>query len=166
MSTQKNTPEEEENTPRSLADAVNDLKKSKGGSQETDDSAPEEEPITETVVEEPHIWYPPNNPVSEADQVMKPLMRDKFAITRSIKHVFNTEEKEELAQELADLVKKKEELEDAKKSAASQYKAQIDSTDGELRIVSGKVKNGYEYHNHEVHVYYDPDNALKLTGPK
>jgi hypothetical protein len=159
---------EEELNKQTLNDGITQVDYENSGYQPTDpeeeENSEEESEEKEEMEEQPKVevkpWFPADLELAPGVEPT-PLPRAKFATTRSIKHNYSTDQKEELAQELAGLVQRKRELEEARKSSASQYKAQIDSVDADLNIVTGKVQNGYEHHNHDVIIYYHPEKGLK-----
>jgi hypothetical protein len=103
----------------------------------------------------------PNLELGMYDEFGYQLPKTKNTSTRLVKCKLTTERMAELGQELADLQQRKEELEGEKKAAVSQIKSQIDGVDADVRVVINKIQNGFEQHNHKVHVFYDPDKALK-----
>lgn len=75
-----------------------------------------------------------------------------------------TEEKSEFGRQLADLTQRKERLEDAKKSTASRYKAEIDACQTDINELSGKITLGTELRVVDCEIRFDdPRPGIKTT---
>jgi hypothetical protein len=73
------------------------------------------------------------------------------------KYEFSIEEKQEIAQKLADDVDQLHELNDRKKAAMSDFKSAIDTTTASINTASRKIKDGYEMKYMECAVKKDFD---------
>lgn len=61
-----------------------------------------------------------------------------------IKHIFDENEKKEIAVELAQKVANLQQAEDDKKAVMSEYKSQIDGIQADINGAARKLNNGYE----------------------
>jgi hypothetical protein len=84
-----------------------------------------------------------------------------------LRHDFSQEELLEKAQELAGLTREKGSTEDEKKSANSNFKAQIDKIDAQIRIVSNEISNGYRHQNVDCEIHFNfPNSGMKTIFRK
>lgn len=81
---------------------------------------------------------------------------------RDIKHIFSPEEKEDLANNLAQREKDKEDLTEEKKSVVKDYNGKIDFIAADISTIASKYREGYEYRNIDVVVIYDFETKQKL----
>ncbi len=76
--------------------------------------------------------------------------------------LLTVEEMKTFGVELADVSQKKRRLEDDKKQAMSQYKAEIDAADAEINAISQKISSGREVRKVECTIYYHtPEKGMK-----
>jgi hypothetical protein len=61
------------------------------------------------------------------------------------KYVFTEDEIKEKSKQLARAIQARLELEDEKKTAASEFKAKIEAKVSESNLISNHINNGYEY---------------------
>lgn len=87
--------------------------------------------------------------------------------TRNLAYKFTQDEKAELSAELASQNLKREELEDAKKSVASEYKSRIDECSHVINRLSTKVHSGIEHRDVvctiEFHVPKEGEKTITRT---
>ena len=72
-------------------------------------------------------------------------MSEKKIIKKTLRYVFNTRELADIADKVSQLVREVEDRESIKKAVASQLKADLEQSVNDLRVQSGKHRDGYEY---------------------
>ena len=83
-------------------------------------------------------------------------------VKKNLTCLLTVEEMKTLGVELADASQKKRRLEDDKKQAMSQYKAEIDAADAEINAISQKISSGREIRMVECTVrYHTPQDGMK-----
>ena len=83
-------------------------------------------------------------------------------VKKNLTCLLTVEEMKTLGVELADASQKKTRLEDDKKQAMSQYKAEIDAADAEINAISQKISSGREIRMVECTVrYHTPQDGMK-----
>lgn len=83
-------------------------------------------------------------------------------VKKNLTCLLTVEEMKTLGVELADVSQKKRRLEDDKKQAMSQYKAEIDAADAEINAISQKISSGREIRMVECTVrYHTPQDGMK-----
>ena len=82
-------------------------------------------------------------------------MNNGDTVKEFIKHKFSTEEKREIALQMARDVSGREALEDEKKAAMSDFKSQIDGLTSQINRAATRLNNGYEHKNMEVKVRFN-----------
>ena len=89
-----------------------------------------------------------------------------------VKYFFTNDEIIDLAKTLSELTQNFNELDEARKNIASQYKAQMDQVKAGVDKTSRKISNGYEYRDKDCILsasfdgrmieYIDPDTGEKV----
>ena len=72
-------------------------------------------------------------------------MSEKKIVKKTLRYVFNTRELADIADKVSQLVREVEDREARKKAVAAQLKAELEQAVNELRMMSGKHRDGYEY---------------------
>lgn len=109
---------------------------------------------------DPH--QPGSEGVAAEQQLGKPLRRSKVPQSYTGKYIYSTEELDELGLGLANKQMHKTELESAKKAAASNFKAQIDEIDRQIKIDSTNRQNAFVYREYSCNVFFDDDKREKI----
>ncbi|KKL03925.1 hypothetical protein LCGC14_2621260, partial [marine sediment metagenome] len=73
----------------------------------------------------------------------RPIMVNKFS-NEYVRHIFSTEEKRAIAEDLARKVAELKQKEDDKKAIISEMKSKIDGLTAMLNVAAVKLNNGYE----------------------
>jgi hypothetical protein len=76
-------------------------------------------------------------------------MRDGQVFTQAVKYRFTPEELAELAQKMSEGIKDVEDAESRKKAITSQLKAEVEAASSNVRNISGKFRDGFEYRDTE-----------------
>ena len=82
---------------------------------------------------------------------------------KMLPHVFTQSEMSDLAIDLASATQRKEAIEDRKKEANSQFKAEIDAQDAEIKRISRLISRGEELRNTEVEILFHTPEENKKT---
>jgi hypothetical protein len=90
----------------------------------------------------------------------------KYSQTKHAKYVFEPEELQKIGTELAEKCAEKKELEDEKKSVASEFKSKTDAVDAEINILSGYLRTGCMTKKYTCDVYLDFDLGRKFYYDK
>jgi len=102
---------------------------------------------------------PPISTEEALGKESKPRIRKQ---QRNLRYNFPQDEINELSQQLAERVGEHDKVEADKKSAASQFKSQIDQICAEMRTLGAKVTNKYEFRDIECEIHYhEPKQGMK-----
>ena len=87
-------------------------------------------------------------------------MSEKNYSEEWVKYIFPTDEKKEIAAELAQKVIELQHVEDEKKAIMSQFKSRIDQTQAAVNGAASKLSSGYEMRNIECEITSDYENKV------
>lgn len=87
-------------------------------------------------------------------------MQNGDRVKEFVKYIFTDDEKKEISISMARDVSQKNALEDDKKAAMSDFKAQIDNLDGMINRSAQQLNSGYQHQNMEVEVRFNPDGNI------
>lgn len=79
----------------------------------------------------------------------------------SFDYKFSAEELTQKSKQLAQACQERERIDDDRKSAASGFKAKLDSKNAEINLLSNHIETGQEYITRTCEVHYDFDAGVK-----
>ena len=87
-------------------------------------------------------------------------MKDTEKTHEHLKCILTEEEIKEAGASLADRYSEITDLEEAKKSVTSDFKAKIDSATADASVLARKIQNGYEFRNVECELQFCTDDKI------